>query len=94
MKEKDITKAIRILLTQYGVWHYKHFGGFAGRKGISDIVGIYQARPLYIEVKRPGNKPTPEQVRFLDEVNTNGGIGFVAYGTQDVIERLRLPVLL
>lgn len=91
--EADITKAIRKLLRQHGIFHFKHFGGFAGRKGVSDILGIYKARFLAIEVKRPGNKLTDAQVKFLKEVSDNGGIALVAHSTEEVIKALHLPDL-
>lgn len=52
--------------------------------GQSDILGIFNGQMLAIEVKRKGNKPTPNQVEFLEKVNEQGGIGFVAYGIEDV----------
>lgn len=57
--------------------------------GVSDILGIYKGRMLAIEVKNKGNKPSPAQKEFLDNVNHHGGIGFVAYNLEDVIENLK-----
>lgn len=52
-----------------------------GFPGMSDVMGQLRrsGRFLAIEVKRPGEKPTPEQIAFLDTVNAAGGLGFVAY---------------
>ena len=66
-----------------------------GHKGVSDIVGwcseespIVEARPvarfLAIEVKRLGEKCTPEQAAFLDAVLVAGGIAIVASSVDDV----------
>lgn len=63
-------------------------------KGISDILGIHKGRLLAIEVKRPGGKPTTDQVAFIDRVNEEGGIGFVADNVDEVVERLELGVKL
>lgn len=46
------------------------------------------ARFLAIEVKRPGQKPTPEQQAFLDLVKAHGGIAFVARSIDDVMKEL------
>jgi len=61
------------------------FKSFAGSivqgapKGTPDIVGFLKdGRFLAVEVKVPGEYPTPEQRAFLDALNACGGVGFVA----------------
>lgn len=64
------------------------FRAFNGMRGVSDILGILPQEVkidgntkarfgnlLAVEVKRPGGKPSPEQVEFLATVNRLGGIG-------------------
>tara|TARA_Y100000401_G_scaffold67416_1_gene53959 strand:+ start:2207 stop:2584 length:378 start_codon:yes stop_codon:yes gene_type:complete len=59
-------------------------------KGISDIIGILNdGKFLAIEVKRPGNKPTPDQITFIENINKNNGLAFVAYSVDDVQNILR-----
>ena len=59
------------------------------RKGISDIVGCTKQGLFFaIEVKKEGNKATPEQLAFLDEVGKHHGIAFLAYSLQDVMDVL------
>lgn len=89
--EAQITKSIRRVLEVCGIWHFKHWSGaMTHPKGISDILGIFRGRFLAIEVKRPGLNLTEHQTRFIERVNAEGGIGFKAYSTQDVIEKLDL----
>lgn len=57
-------------------------------KGVADILGIWRGRFLAIEVKVKGRYPTPEQKAFLERVNQEGGIGFVARSIDDVIQEL------
>ena len=57
--------------------------------GVSDILGVLpNGRFLAIECKRPGGKTTPEQLEFIDSVNSNGGLAFVADSLDVVMERL------
>ena len=57
-------------------------------KGCSDIIGqMSDGRFFACEVKRPGEKPTPEQQRFLDQVAVKG-VAFVATNTTDVLTLL------
>ena len=67
-----------------------------GMKGMADIIGIVPCTAhgihcpcpggkfLGIEVKQPGNKPTPEQLAFLQAVVKAGGFAFVAHSVADV----------
>lgn len=54
------------------------------RNGVSDILGVWNGRFLAIEVKKPGGKPSKEQLEFIDEINKHGGIAFIAYCLKDV----------
>src|SRR3990167_7357363 len=56
-------------------------------KGISDIIGCTkEGRFIAIEVKKPGGRPSPEQLEFIEMVNKQGGIAFIAYSIQDVLD--------
>lgn len=58
-----------------------------GKNGSSDIVGAQRGtgRFVAVEVKRHGNKPTPDQVWFIESVKAIGGIAVVAFSVDDVI---------
>lgn len=90
ISEKEITHSIRSLLRQFGVFHWKNFGGPMGAKGVPDILGIFKGRLLGIEVKTATGKLSPEQERFIQNINDAGGIGFMARSVDDVIETLGL----
>lgn len=59
-----------------------------GKKGLPDIIGWQTcfglACFLAIEVKRPGQKASPEQAAFLSQVRAAGGIALVAHSLDDV----------
>lgn len=58
-----------------------------GQKGISDIICCSpKGNFVAIEVKKPGNKPSPEQLDFIERVKATGAIAFVAYSVQDVLD--------
>lgn len=55
------------------------------RKGVADIIGILpEGRLLAIEVKSQKGRLSPEQKIFLEEINTRGGVAFVARSVSDV----------
>jgi hypothetical protein len=70
--------------------------GIAGRKnnsrwscrGMSDVFTSWQKRPLFIEVKAPGKKPTLEQVQFIEWAREQGWLAFVAHSLEEVIREI------
>lgn len=97
--EKEIQKVILDYLEARHIFCWKeHSGGLLvdggtrympiGLRGKSDIFGIYKGKFLAIEVKRPSGVLTEEQQSFLDRVNREGGIAFVARNLEDVINTL------
>jgi hypothetical protein len=58
-------------------------------RGISDIIGcLPNGRFQSIEVKKKGNKPSSEQLEFLDQVHRANGIGIVAYSLDEMMKLL------
>ena len=47
---------------------------------VGSIVGVFCA----IEVKKPGKKPTPEQLNFIEAIRRHGGVAGVAHGVEDL----------
>ncbi len=90
ISEHDITISIRNLLKTFNIFHWKNHGGPMGARGVPDILGIYQGRLLGIEIKTATGKPSPEQERFIQNINAAGGLAFVARSVEDVIEKLGL----
>ncbi len=60
-----------------------------GIPGMSDVLGILPGgKFLAIECKVGKNKPTKAQQAFLELVKGYGGVAFVAYSLDDVIEAI------
>lgn len=75
----------------YVQFYSLHVPGHSGRgKGKADIEGLmglnsaYPGRYFALEVKRPGGRPTREQLEFLEATRAVGGIGAVVRGFEDV----------
>jgi hypothetical protein len=79
-------------------------GGFrriVGLRGLPDVLAIIpRSRPATgggterlavfcgIEVKRPGERPRPEQRAFLDRLNALGGIGLCVHSVTELEQQL------
>ena len=59
-------------------------------KGVSDILGVFEGKPLAIEVKSYSGTVRKEQKEFIKRINEEGGIAFVARSIEDVAEKLGL----
>jgi hypothetical protein len=79
--------------TSAGIWDeekqcYRKNNSRFQINGVADIEGIWAGRPLYIEVKAPGNKLSDDQKEFLALVADYGAISLVAYSLRDVVPEL------
>lgn len=81
-----VTQSMGVYDPRRGV--YRKWVGPGKIKGVSDIIGIWNGRPLAIEVKTKTGVIRPEQTEFLQQFNIAGGIGFVAHSLEEVITYL------
>lgn len=101
IKESDIQKQIIqwLHLKNVFAWVNKTQGTFdpykrvfrrnTTKKGISDIIGVLpDGRFLAIEVKTSTGRVSPEQKEFIETVQKNEGIAFVARNLESVIKEL------
>lgn len=87
-KEAEITKQIRDYLKLMRIFHWKQLQGLGSTPGIADIIGIYQHKPLAIEVKTEKGKLSVQQEAFLKNWQNEGGIAILARSIEDVIKGL------
>ena len=97
IKEQTIQKAIKDYLEAIGwvvvkinnVGIKKNDGSYipTHQVGVSDLICCTpEGEFVAIEVKRPGNKPTENQKRFLKRVNATGGLGLWATSIDEVMK--------
>jgi len=90
LSEADITRKIQKYLKDKGVFHFKQWQGPLSVAGLPDILGILPGGRFFgIEVKAGRNTTTRMQERFIDKINTAGGLAFVARSVDDVMEHIR-----
>ena len=63
-----------------------------GFPGLSDLVGCTSnGRFFAIEVKLPGEKPRPDQEKFLTAMRRTGAIAGCAHSIEEALEIVRQP---
>lgn len=74
-KESVIVRAILEKLRAIpGCVVFKHHGSVYSKGGHADVYGVYKGKAFFIEVKRPGERPTTLQLEFLRTVKEAGAI--------------------
>ena len=60
-------------------------------RGVPDIIGVFHGTFFALEVKRPGEKPTPIQNAVMEQIHAAGGFAKVVTSfeeAQSVMERM------
>jgi hypothetical protein len=101
MKESDIQRQILdyLKIKKIFAWRNNSVGIYDPIKriyrknpqtmqGVSDIIGIYKTKPMFIEIKSEKGIVSSEQEYFIERIKQEGGIAFVARSVEDVISYL------
>lgn len=87
MSEKAIAKRIQKKLKELNWWVTKLHGGPYQRAGLPDLLCVSgDGRVMFIEVKRPGKRPTPRQAQTMHELKLRGVTVILATSWEDVLE--------
>lgn len=69
MKERDVVHTLKGWLEKRGCLVHKHHGTVFSVLGHPDLYGVAPGgRAIYVEVKRPGKKPNPNQAAYLERL--------------------------
>jgi len=87
--ERQIQQAIVKAITDSGGKVYKLHGSAFSVVGAPDLIGSAFGFPVALEVKRPGEKPTPKQVYELNEWARRGWLTGVVTSVQDLMNLIQ-----
>lgn len=82
--EKSITRRIITYLNKLPGCRAMKFPGTIHRHGEPDIFCCYRGRMVLLEVKRPGEKPTPLQAATLAKWQQAGAVAEVVRSVEEV----------
>ena len=84
MLESKVQKEVLNYLKKRRVYHFR-FQAQVNLNGLPDILALYKGVFIGLELKRPdGGKPTGLQLKKLDAINDNGGIGVIVDNVKQV----------
>lgn len=76
--EKNVENHIKDSLAKHDFWYTKIYANEFTKKGIPDILAVINGQMVALEIKRPkGGKPTPIQIKNLQEIADNGGLAII-----------------
>jgi len=82
--EKTITNNIIRYLNSLPACYARKVHSSRYASGFPDVICVREGIAIFIEVKRPGNRPTPLQLSELERWREAGAITLVAYSVDDV----------
>lgn len=90
--EGKLSKRIQAYLRGRGAYVFKVHGSEFQEPGTPDLLCCYRGHFIGLELKMPGEKPSPKQVYIMGLIREAGGVAHVASSIDDV-ERIleRMP---
>src|SRR5262245_26546658 len=84
--ESRIVRRIREHLEKRNVWVFNVHGGDNPFQevGIPDLLCCWKGRFVGLEVKQPGEQPSPKQLYIIGKIREAGGIAEVVTNVADV----------
>jgi len=89
---ENITKALKKEAKKRGheLFIFKVHGHDQQMSGVPDLLACYRGRFIGLEVKMPGNHPSPRQIYVMDRIAWAGGIVLVPYSVSEALDCLDL----
>ncbi len=83
--ETLIKQDVKRYLSLKGWFCFSVLQGLGAHKGIADIIACKEGRTIFIEIKTPRGKQSPDQIVFQKNIEMTGNIYMVVRGLDDLI---------
>lgn len=88
-KEGKLEEQIERFMKRKGIWQLARYQAQSNQNGIPDRLYLYKGYLLGLELKTDEGEPTKLQLKKIDEINENGGIGLVIRDIETVEQLIR-----
>lgn len=89
-KESKLEEEVEILMQRKGIWQLARYQAQSNQNGLPDRLYLYKGYLLGLELKTDEGKPTKLQLKKIDEINRNGGIGLIIRSVKDVEHLIKI----
>lgn len=76
-KESKLEEEVERFMQRKGIWQLARYQAQSNQNGLPDRLYLYKGYLLGLELKTDEGKPTDLQLKKLEEINKNGGIGLI-----------------
>ena len=86
-KESKLEEEVERFMRKKGIWQLARYQAQSNQNGLPDRLYLYKGYLLGLELKTDEGRPTDLQLKKLEEINNNGGIGLIIRNVR-TIEKL------
>ena len=76
-RESKLEEEVSKFMSKRGIWQLARFQAQSNQNGLPDRIYLYKGVLLGFELKTDTGEPTDLQLKKLDAINANGGIGLI-----------------
>ena len=89
-KESKLEQEVARFMQHRGIWQLARFQAQSNQNGLPDRLYLYKGVLLGFELKTDEGKPTKLQLKKLEAINENGGIGVIIRNVNTVASIINL----
>ena len=89
-KESKLEQDIEKYMQRKGIWQLARYQAQSNQNGLPDRMYLYKGYLLGLELKTDEGKPTKLQLKKLDAINKNGGIGLIVRNVGTVEQLIKI----
>lgn len=89
-KESKLEEDIEKFMNKNSIWQLARYQAQSNQNGLPDRLYLYKGYLLGLELKTDKGTPTNLQLRKIDEINKNGGIGLIVRNVETVMRLIEL----
>lgn len=83
-REGKLEEQVERFMRAKGIWQLARYQAQSNQNGIPDRLYLYKGYLLGLELKTDIGKPTKLQLKKIEEINRNGGIGLLVRDVKTV----------
>lgn len=89
-EESNLEKEVETYMSNKGVWQLARYQAQSSQNGLPDRLYLYHGYLLGLELKASKGTPTNLQLKKLDAINKNGGIGVIIKTIKELEELMEI----
>lgn len=88
-REGKLEEQVERFMRNKGIWQLARYQAQSNQYGIPDRLYLYKGYLLGLELKTDIGKPTKLQLKKIEEININGGIGLLVRNVKTVEQLIK-----